>query len=55
VNRSGDRKGFFQDSLNLPKYWLFRSWQHWIDLMLSDGKSSPAAAASQRLNLELLS
>lgn len=32
----GTRKGFFQDILTLTKYFLFQSWQHLIDFMLSD-------------------
>jgi hypothetical protein len=38
----GTRKGFFQDILSLTKYFLFNSWQHLIDFMLSD--SAPALA-----------
>jgi hypothetical protein len=32
----GTRRGFFQDILSLTKYFLFDSWQHLIDFMLSD-------------------
>jgi hypothetical protein len=38
--KRGTRKGFFQDILSLTKYFLFNSWQHLIDFMLSD--SSPS-------------
>lgn len=36
----GTRKGFFQDILTLTKYFLFQSWQHLIDFMLSDATPS---------------
>jgi len=36
----GTRKGFFQDLLSLTKYFLFHSWQHLIDFMLSDAQPS---------------
>ena len=42
----GTRKGFFQDILTLTKYLLFTHWQHLIDFMLSDGKSSPVTDSS---------
>jgi len=41
-----DRKGFFQDILTLTKYLLFTNWQHLIDFMLSDSKSSPVTDSS---------
>lgn len=42
----GTRKGFFQDILSLTKYLLFDSWQHLIDLMLSDLPLSHATNSS---------
>jgi len=42
----GTRKGFFQDILTLTKYLLFTNWQHLIDFMLSDSKSSPVTDSS---------
>lgn len=38
--KRGTRKGFFQDVLSLTKYFLFNSWQHLIDFMLSDADPS---------------
>ena len=38
--KRGTRKGFFQDTLSLTKYFLFNSWQHLIDFMLSDSDPS---------------
>jgi hypothetical protein len=32
----GTRQGFFRDIVSLTKYFLFDSWQHLIDFMLSD-------------------
>ena len=34
--KRGTRKGFFQDILSLTKYFIFDSWEHLIDFMLSD-------------------
>jgi hypothetical protein len=45
-HQRGTRKGFFQDILTLTKYLLFSSWQHLIDFMLSDGKSSSVTDSS---------
>jgi hypothetical protein len=42
----GTRKGFFQDILSLTKYFLFTSWQHLIDFMLSDTDPSLATDSS---------
>jgi len=42
----GTRKGFFQDILSLTKYFLFDSWQHLIDFMLSDSVVSRATNSS---------
>jgi hypothetical protein len=38
--KRGTRKAFFQDILSLTKYFLFNSWQHLIDFMLSDSDPS---------------
>jgi hypothetical protein len=35
-HKRGTRRGFFQDILSLTKYFLFKSWQHLIEFMLSD-------------------
>jgi len=42
----GTRQGFFQDILSLTKYFLFDSWQHLIDFMLSDSVVSRATNSS---------
>jgi len=42
----GTRKVFFQDILSLTKYFLFNSWQHLIDFMLSDSDPSLATDSS---------
>jgi hypothetical protein len=42
----GTRKGFFQDILTLTKYFLFHSWQHLIDFMLSDADPAPITDSS---------
>ena len=34
--KRGTRKGFFQDIVSLTKYFIFDSWEHLIDFMLSD-------------------
>jgi hypothetical protein len=44
--KRGTRKGFFQDILSLTKYFLFNSWQHLIDFMLSDSDPSLATDSS---------
>jgi len=44
--KHGTRKGFFQDSLSLTKYFLFNSWQPLIDFMLSEADLSPAPDSS---------
>ena len=44
--KRGTRKGFFQDVLSLTKYFLFDSWQHLIDFMLSDSDPSLATNSS---------
>jgi hypothetical protein len=45
-HKRGTRKGFFQDILSLTKYFLFNSWQHLIDFMLSDADPSLAPDSS---------
>jgi hypothetical protein len=44
--KRGTRKGFFQDLLSLTKYFLFNSWQHLINFMLSDSDPSLATDSS---------
>ncbi len=34
--KRGTRIGFFQDVLSLTKYFIFKSWEHLIEFMLSD-------------------
>jgi len=53
-HKRANRKGFFQGILSLTQYFLFSSWQHWIDFMRLDLAPVWQPTLPKFLNLELL-